>query len=68
MRVRKGYIGSGNPGHLVMRSQNKTGAIVYIIAPDKVTIDMTKLAGAEKAKATWFDPRTGKRRPAGPLR
>lgn len=65
VRIRAGEVGSANPGHVAMRAQDGTGIMVYVIAPDSIGIDMTKLAGSAKAKATWFDPRNGTRRVVG---
>ena len=49
---------------IAARGSDGSYAFVYIPASRVVTIDLTKITGG-RAKAWWYDPRTGKARPIG---
>ncbi len=61
-----GGLGEFNGLDILMaaRAQDGSTVIAYLPTSRKVTVDMSKLSGAN-AKAWWFDPRTGKSSAAG---
>ncbi len=51
--------------NLAARHQDGRWAMVYLADPSTCSVDMSKVAGAEKVKASWIDPRTGDSLAAG---
>lgn len=58
--------GTGNELNVAMLNADKTQAMVYLSYPSTVSLALDKLVSPSgKIKATWIDPKTGKRTSAG---
>jgi hypothetical protein len=55
--------GQFNARAVATRDANGSFAMVYFPSREGATVDLTKLSGP--VRASWFDPRTGRSRPAG---
>jgi uncharacterized protein DUF4038/collagenase-like protein with putative collagen-binding domain len=55
----------GKVANLAARHPQGKWCLVYLAAPATVSIDLTKLSGAERIRAKWIDPRSGEVRAAG---
>jgi hypothetical protein len=55
----------GNVLNLAARHKDGKWVMVYLGAKASFSLNMDKVAGADQAKASWIDPRTGDSSPVG---
>lgn len=56
-----GGMGSGETLNVAMRSEKGDRLVIYLASPAAISLHMDRIRTAQKARATWIDPRTGAR-------
>ena len=59
---------SGEALNTAARSAAGDWLLVYLSEPGEVSVRLDALVGGDRAQATWIDPSSGERRPAGAFR
>jgi hypothetical protein len=62
-----GAPGDRDPLNAAMRSTEGDRLLVYFSGPGTTTVHLDRITAAGTARATWIDPRTGARTPAGEM-